>query len=139
LTFDLSFFFVFIISCVRYSDPLSYLYLFHLLFLHTTHYCITMAASKFLVALVLLLAVTGSMGQAMDPAAQKIVAACGVPAALKIQGLAPKCAKDIAKAKACPASCKSLIAGIPSPACGAAVNSVSPKATQTKITAVSTH
>lgn len=97
-----------------------------------------MAASKFLLALVLVLAVTGSMGQARDPAAQKIVAACGVPVALKVQTLAPKCGKEVAKAKACPASCKSLIASIPNPACGAAVNAVSPKATQAKIKAVCT-
>jgi hypothetical protein len=98
-----------------------------------------MTASKFLVALVLVLAVTGSMGQAMTPEAQKIVSACGVPVALKVQGLAPKCAKDVGKAKVCPASCKSLIAALPSPTCGAAVNAASPKATQSKIAAVSIH
>jgi hypothetical protein len=97
-----------------------------------------MDASKFLVALVLMLAVTGTMGQGLTPEAQKIVAACGVPVALQVQQLAPKCGTDAAKAKkTCPSSCKTLIAAIPSPTCGAAVNAASPQETQAKIASVS--
>jgi hypothetical protein len=129
----------FLLLYIGHSIRILYLYFIVFIYLLHKYLLATMAASKFLIALVLLLAVTGSMGQAMNPAAQKIVAACGVPVALKVQGLAPKCAKEAAKAKAkaCPASCKSLIAAIPNPTCGAAVNAASPKATQAKIAAVS--
>jgi len=97
-----------------------------------------MDASKFLVAIVLVLATTDTMGQSTTSETQKIIATCGIPVALKVQQLAPKCTKDAAKSKkTCPSSCKKLIAAIPNSKCGAAVNAASDKKTQKKIDSVS--
>jgi len=69
---------------------------------------------------------------------KKIVKACGSSAAEKIQKLAPKCARDVLKAKKnCPSNCKKLLGAIPSSKCGAAVNDFSSsKKAQKKIASV---
>jgi hypothetical protein len=85
--------------------------------------------------LLVLLAIAGqAMSQAMDPNAQRIVAACGVPTAMRVKTFGAPCQKAAIKAKKmCPSACKSLISSIKTPTCGAAVNAATPRTVLTKI------
>ena len=123
------------------AKPLSIITYFHstlrALF-STTTTTTTMAASKFLIALMLVLAITGSaQAQTMTPAEKAIIAACGIPAAIKIKSLSPSCMTALATAKTCPKNCVTLIKEIKTPACGAALNKVTSVANQKKIAKVS--
>ena len=85
-----------------------------------------MTTSKLLVALVLLLAVTGTMGQT-DPAAQKVIAACGIPVSLRLLSLSPQCMSAIKTAKKCPAPCLSVKSVVKTSKCAAAALAATPK------------
>jgi len=64
-----------------------------------------MAASKVLCALIVLLAVSGSMAQTQDQV-NAIVTACGLPTALQLQPFAVACSQSLSKAKKkCPSAC----------------------------------
>lgn len=92
-----------------------------------------------LVALLVLCMAAGAMAQA-DPAAQKLIAACGVRGALAVKASGVACQKAIAPAtvKACPAPCAKLLAGVPkTPACAGALKSMTPAAINAKVGKVS--
>ena len=122
------------------AKPLSVIKYFHstLRALSPTTTTTTMAASKFLIALMLVLAITGSVQGQMSPAEQAIVVACGIPAAIKMKPLSPSCTKGLTpKAKACPGPCKSLLKLVKTAACADALNAVTPVANQQMIAKVS--
>lgn len=78
----------------------------------------------------------GAAAQAMDPKTQAIVTNCGVATAIKLKTLAPKCSNAAAKAKACPASCKTVGSLLKNPKCAAALNAVTPPSVTAKVNKV---
>ena len=65
-----------------------------------------------------------------------VLTACGVTAATSLQTNAPACAKEAMTAKACPASCKSVIASTKVKARAAALSKLSTPAVDAKIAKV---
>ena len=111
-----------------------------LLALFLLHLSVTMAVSKFLCALVLLLAITGPTMAYTTADLLAVATACGPTVTAKLQVDAPKCQTALKKAKkTCPSACKSLISGLKSggAACQAAAAKVASPSDNAKTEKVS--